>query len=368
MIYVLSALLVINLLLHKDFIMKNILPTRETQVLEVGGVRVPFKSFNTDGTKSVEMVCFTKTKVKDEPGIIFGKWYIGNRTFTFPRRNCISNQKIITIYQNSTEPPGASGRFHGFKVKFAPISQLPVTHRIIEDETAYFIGNINDFEPENFYHFTKQIYFPLYWMVKNTDQLNYGARNIAFYRGVYGICPAVKKYIYHNLDNYLYFLKILQVKNKLELSAFTDRKEPINVCYRNAVFSSELFLEQAPQAIQYFKEQIGVSENICQSEKPVMVILQRSKYRRILNIGKIKIVGEALGYNVKIVAMEKFTMKDQAQLIQCTRILAGVTGAGIQWSFWMKNHSGVIEIAWPQYEWPFFFSGSAGNKLSCPYI
>ena len=77
----------------------------------------------------------------------------------------------------------------------------------------------------------------------------------------------------------------------------------------------------------------------------------------------LKQIGTSLGYDTKVALMEKLTLKEQAQLIHCAKVLAGVTGAGLQWAFFMKNYSSVIEIAMPHHDWPFFFTGHGGLFL-----
>ena len=74
-------------------------------------------------------------------------------------------------------------------------------------------------------------------------------------------------------------------------------------------------------------------------------------------------VGIEMGYDTRVIFMEKLTLAEQAQLIHCTRVLVGVTGAGLQWAFFMKNHSGVVEIAWPSKQWQFFFTGN-GDQVN----
>ena len=196
-------------------------------------------------------------------------------------------------------------------------------------------------------------------MIKSTNQLHQKAQNVVYYPAPYALCDT-DRIIYYDPDKFKHFRDILYIKNKVELSAFVDQPHPHKICYRSAVFSSELFLTEAKEAIDYFKMSLNIRDDVC--EPKTVTIINRSTYRKILNAEKLQKIAEELGYITKVVYMEKLTLKEQAQLIHCTNVLVGVTGAGLQWAYFMKDNSAVFEIAWPEQQWPYLFSETTGSK------
>ena len=326
-----------------------------------------FKPYNDMNTTTMYTVCLTQRKVKyqwsDRCGHI---WETKTQKFPMFCKGCLHEQKSITVYVNNQTDLDSFKKTNwmetvGFKIEAKLRSELPKDHVIIRNQTAYFLGrNGRPREPYNFFHFTKQIFFPLYHLIKSTNQLQEGAQNIIFYAGPYALCERDKRVVYFNVDKYKYFRDLLYIKNKVELSAYVDRPDPDKICYENAVFSGNFFLHKAVNAIDFFKNSLDIRDDVCQPK--TLTIIDRSTYRRILNTKEIKTIAEDLGYHVTIAVMEKLTLKQQAQLIHCTDVLVGVTGAGLQWAYFMKNHSTVFEIAWPEKEWYFFFSSNSSSK------
>ena len=51
-----------------------------------------------------------------------------------------------------------------------------------------------------------------------------------------------------------------------------------------------------------------------------------------------------------------FEIVTQVRAIACTDILVGVEGAGLEWSHFMKKGKALLELAWPEKHWNFFYS------------
>ena len=51
-----------------------------------------------------------------------------------------------------------------------------------------------------------------------------------------------------------------------------------------------------------------------------------------------------------------FEIVTQVQAIACTDILVGVEGAGLEWIHFMKKEKALLELAWPEKYWNFFYS------------
>jgi len=59
--------------------------------------------------------------------------------------------------------------------------------------------------------------------------------------------------------------------------------------------------------------------------------------------------------SVKVVILEKMSLKEQMTITANTRIMVGVQGAGLQWATFMSPGSTFIEISCPQKYWyPFY--------------
>ncbi len=52
----------------------------------------------------------------------------------------------------------------------------------------------------------------------------------------------------------------------------------------------------------------------------------------------------------------------------CADVLVAVEGAGQMWSMFQKPNATKIEISWPKYGWPFYYSSSAAKPLVCAFL
>ncbi len=50
-------------------------------------------------------------------------------------------------------------------------------------------------------------------------------------------------------------------------------------------------------------------------------------------------------------------------VVRCTDILVGVQGVALEWMNFMKKGKGMLELAWPQNHWKFFFGGKRKQQL-----
>jgi len=58
---------------------------------------------------------------------------------------------------------------------------------------------------------------------------------------------------------------------------------------------------------------------------------------------------------VRVVDFSAHDVRSQAALAASTRIMIGVEGAGLQWAVFMPAGSVLIEIAWPNNYWCFYY-------------
>ena len=292
----------------------------------------------------------------------FGYWKTRKRVYKMPKFVCDYPQKRITIH--NVKPNGNQSRWGkdilGF---YAEFTVRPINYEGYElRDTAYFLRFKEPFVPENFFHVTKQFIFPLHYLMKATGTLDTRLSKSAFFQKPVSRCPKVGGVpVPSKSTRYQQLFDMLGIHDFTRESLYPDKRYPGRTCYRNAVFSSGVHPEHARDAVEFIQEKLNVNKKGC--PKKQLTIVVRKNYRRILNLRQLTKVATDLGYTVRAVALEKYTFAEQAQLIYCTEILVGVTGAGLQWAYFMRSHSGLIEIAWPECAWPFFFHGDEGKCL-----
>lgn len=77
----------------------------------------------------------------------------------------------------------------------------------------------------------------------------------------------------------------------------------------------------------------------------------------ILNEADLSEFGLSVGFrNVRIVDLEKLTVRDQLKNAASSNVMVGVQGAGLQWAVFMPEGSHLVEIAWPSKHWGFYYS------------
>jgi len=336
-------------------------PKQSEGVVEIGSNANPqslISALNTDKTNLVHWVCITnlkkafRYKTKNE---YRWKWYLKNKELILPARECLKvlPQKKITIHGNLSLPEGI--RFHQFNVSFTR-KQIPDGYMVLDDRVAFFNGfNVSfPYRPYNFYHFITQDFFSLHYIIKNSNRLNSKGNDI-FPASPIGFCPG--KFVPFDMTMSKSFLGMLGVDN-VDQSVYQDNMYPDRVCYKDAVFNSDLHLDKALDAINFIKEKLSVVDE-CEDEN-LMTIAQRDSYRKILNVGELRNIAIEMGYKEKVVMFEKLSLSQQAQLIHCTKVLVGIQGAALTWANFMKNNSGLIEIAWPKKGWHFYFTVNKG--------
>ena len=315
------------------------------------------------GYDEVHWVCITNKKQKfkyKRRNEYSWKWFMGDKQLILPARECLKviPQKKITIHGNYTKV--SNMRFHEFNVTFTSES-IPTGYTIIQDRTAFFNGFNKSlpYRPYNFYHFLVQDFYALHYLIKSSDRLGI-KQNDFFPNSPQGFCPG--KFIPFDMSLSEHFLSMLGIQNIGE-SVFQDNAQPDRVCYENAVFNSKLHMDHALDAIEFIKGELKVKDHCEQNN--MVTIVQRDAHRKILNIEELRQVTIEMGYNVQIVRFEKFSLAEQAQIIHCTDILVGTQGAALSWANFMRNNSGLIEIAWPSKGWHFYFTQNTGKILQC---
>lgn len=272
--------------------------------------------------ENYSLVCISSSghKMPDKPTFLtvkprrrdeFPAWHLHDKYVTFPEMKCTLH-KLITVYDKLVTgkvPPRDIG---GFNVSFS--RKFNQRKYNVVESTAYFLGrNIGSSRIDNLYHFLVQIFIPLYHFMKSTGTLHQQKDVAAFYFEPYGRCPG--KFVPFKTQYLQPFFDILHIPDHF-MGVYEGMPNPENVCYKQAVFASDLqqyLNESTIEAITYFQEQYGINNSPCKV-KPKMSILQRQVYRKIVNVDEMKMAAIDAGYSVDIVILEKFTI--QVQLIE----------------------------------------------------
>ena len=55
-------------------------------------------------------------------------------------------------------------------------------------------------------------------------------------------------------------------------------------------------------------------------------------------------------------------------MIACTDILVGVEGAGLEWLYFMGKGKALLELAWPDQHWNFFYNCKCSHELALSFM
>ncbi len=222
---------------------------------------------------------------------------------------------------------------------------------------------------ENIHHNMEDLGVPLYYMMKRTGSLGSHAHM------VYTGHPISNKALDYGLNETTItmpaynLLKLFSAKQQI-LPASSFEKQ---MCFKNAVFyrsdvtSKKRMTEKLSSWNSFYRrdmanyiiEKRGIHyDNVTCSMSRLVTIVERPKDRLILNIKKIvNSIRSANIANVTLARMETLTIDQQIQLVHCSDVYVGVHGAALQWAMFLRKGSTLIEIAWPDNNWTFRFTG-----------
>ncbi len=240
-------------------------------------------------------------------------------------------------------------------------SRVPVSLKL-KKTIAYFIPTR---WPHNFFHNIDDALVPTYLLLRDTNQLG-NQSNVLFekqlspsqmYRGCAApkICNVVEA-----------FFRLLPLKWPPIRYGYAKQ----GVCYRYGVVYTKHILNNTHfvrdrsqrkinfrrEMAEYVKKASGIAytnHSVCPHKRKksqlLVTIIEREMTRKIINIASLKTRLTKGGVkNIHIAKMAKMTMLAQLQLVHCSDVLIGAQGAGLIWALYMKPHSALIELAWPE--------------------
>ena len=118
---------------------------------------------------------------------------------------------------------------------------------------------------------------------------------------------------------------------------------PVNVCYVNAVFGG------SPGPVQDVVNRIShhlmpPQKQSCPEKQFTMI--NRRGSRQIINIHQLQQLATAAGWNTTVVYLEDYNIRQQFNIIRCSKVIFGVQGQGLIWSWFLNNDSSVVEVFW----------------------
>ena len=233
-----------------------------------------------------------------------------------------------------------------FRRGFSPVNK---SCKYLRD-TAFFV------QPTfagNFHHFFIDEFVPLYSVVVLSNRLHPGARNQILYR-----TPQIgsEDDRDHSRRTYEGFLRTLYIDD------FHDvfYNLPNNTCFRQVVFGSRPLLFRQRDVIDHVLSYYNLTMYSNRNASNLYVTVLARKYRRIINTEEVLSFAKEVGFqNLRIVDFSGKSIRYQLQIMSTSNVFIGIHGAGLQWSVFMPEDSHLIELAWPQKHWGFYYNGYA---------
>ena len=231
---------------------------------------------------------------------------------------------------------------------------IPVRFTYITNHAAYFVITSCD---NNLYHFWEDHARDLHTALNLTGMLGATRQQLYYKEPLRDILPIRNMRECTNPDKFeplLLALPLLQWHD-------TYHKAEHGTCYQNAVFGAPQNGAVTGIAEEYVIRQLQHDHKLGECSKPLgIVLIQRLATRQILNLDEIYTAIMEAGYiNVNIYSFERMSVLEQLRIVHCSAVLIGVHGQALEWHVFMNKNTALIEIAWPQLHWPFFYTPRA---------
>lgn len=260
-------------------------------------------------------------------------------------------QRIVvydSFFRSGQQTLQTSASVNAFALRwdiFFSHDSVPATHKWLPD-AAFFISQSC---PGNFHHFWSDEFLMLYSVMNVSNRLAPSLKNHVLYRTPWDLAP--DELACDDIHRYEQFLKYLHVEFPHEVFY----KMPVNTCFQYGVFGLVNLNYDSKRTVQYVIQAAGIKQTQCLNPQRVLII-QRN-LRKILNVNDLLEAAKAEGYpESEVIILENLSVEEQLKLVACSPVMVGVQGAGLQWSIFMPQGSTLIEIAWPQKHWGFYFT------------
>ncbi len=265
------------------------------------------------------------------------------------------HKRIITVYNadknitlNVHVATGPHVHDHLWPITFTN-SSLPQDYTLITNHSAFFVKPACE---SNLFHFWEDCTIGLYGAMKATNRLNSSIPNQLFYNKDVWRIPKSSD-CDHNPAQYEQFLFALSIKRE----HISYHRALVNICYQNATFGFSTKSVKQVEVMHYLYNKFRINLHKC--KHPTITIQQR-KSRKIMNAEVLKQDAIKFGWtNTDVISFGDLSLVAQLQTIACTDVLVGVQGAGLEWLYFMRPNTSLLELAWPQKHWHFYYKNRA---------
>jgi len=271
-------------------------------------------------------------------------------------RLIFNETKKIVIYGNNNQDDGAritlrvagspNTLWNHWEIHF--IRKFPPSERLrYFRDTAFFVEPTC---PGNFHHFFIDEFIPLYSVVALSNRLHPGARNQILYRTPQVGLDDDRCYSRRTYEGFL---------RTLYIDDFHDvfYNLPNNTCFRQAVFGSTPLLFRQRDVIDHVLSYYNLTKHSHRNANNLYVTILGRRDRRIINAEEVLSFAKEVGFqNLRIVDFSGKSIRSQLETMSTSNVFMGIQGAGLQWSIFMPESSYLIELAWPQKHWGFYYA------------
>ena len=303
------------------------------------------------------------SQLNESMSLVYTFWNVCIETLTTPKLENrfgmkFNETKKIVIFGKNSHRDGAKitlkvvgspeTEWHDWEIHFRQVQQS--TEKKFLRDTAFFIQPTY---PGNFHHFFIDEFVPLYSVIVLSNRLHPGACNQILYR-----TPQVGLHNdrVHSRRAYEGFLRTLYIDD------FHDvfYNLPNNTCFRQVVFPSRPIPFRERDVINHVMSYYNLTIHSNRNASNLFVTILSRNDRRIINTEEVLSFAKEVGFrNLRIVDFSGKSLLYQLEIMSTTNVFIGVQGAGLQWSVFMPEGSYLIELAWPQKHWGFYYNGYA---------
>ena len=269
-----------------------------------------------------------------------------------PPHQCRQKERTFVVFKSKRNDTTNIG---GITVSFNK-GKIPKDYHILHDYTGIFNTFQRIYRIRNLFHYIIQVYIPFHHLLEIWRDSKLSKHSHIFYS--HPVDDKCAKYPFAT-----FFLGALPESKETAKYFHCYNSHPGGICYRYGILSGVHHGGHSFKAIQHLKKHYGMDKTVCPGN--LATLLQRRKTRRWLNIQDSKKALLKAGYkNTQVVDFENYSLREQLRTVHCSSVFVGPHSAALEWVYFMQTDGSAIEIAWPYYGWPFFYSDN--NNPTCP--
>ena len=120
----------------------------------------------------------------------------------------------------------------------------------------------------------------------------------------------------------------------------------MNICYVNTVFGG--MDGKVQDVVTRIRRHLMPPQKQPCPERQFTMIDRRAS-RHIVNIHQLQQLATAAGWNTTVVYLEDYNIRQQFNMIRCSKVLLGVQGQGMIWSWFLNKDASIVELYWDEW-------------------